>query len=89
MTKGIWFFGYSGCRKTFASKFLKKRIKNLILADGFYPFQNEIIHFIERCRNLENQKGLVSSGLSSCKINTNYQFLLELFVKKIFEIIRS
>ena len=34
MIKGIWFFGYSGCGKTFASKFLKKRIKNSILVDG-------------------------------------------------------
>jgi adenylylsulfate kinase-like enzyme len=34
MNKGIWFFGYSGCGKTFASKFLKKKIKNSILIDG-------------------------------------------------------
>ena len=34
MIKGIWFFGYSGCGKTFASKFLKKKIKNSILLDG-------------------------------------------------------
>lgn len=34
MIKGIWFFGYSGSGKTFASKFLKKRIKNSILIDG-------------------------------------------------------
>lgn len=34
MNKGIWFFGYSGCGKTFASKFLKKNIKDTILIDG-------------------------------------------------------
>ena len=34
MIKGIRFFGYSGCGKTFASKFLKKRIKNSILVNG-------------------------------------------------------
>lgn len=34
MNKGIWFFGYSGCGKTFASKFLKKKIKKSILIDG-------------------------------------------------------
>jgi hypothetical protein len=34
MNRGIWFFGYSGCGKTFASKFLKNKIKNSILVDG-------------------------------------------------------
>ena len=34
MNKGIWFFGYSGCGKTFASKFLKKKIKKSVIIDG-------------------------------------------------------
>lgn len=34
MNRGIWFYGYSGCGKTFASKFLKNKIKNSILVDG-------------------------------------------------------
>ena len=31
---GIWLFGYSGTGKTFASKLIKKKIKNSILIDG-------------------------------------------------------
>lgn len=34
MNKAIWFFGYSGCGKTFASKFLKKKIKKSVIIDG-------------------------------------------------------
>jgi hypothetical protein len=34
MRKGFWFFGYSGCGKTFASKFLKKKIKKSVIIDG-------------------------------------------------------
>ena len=34
MTKGYWFFGFSGSGKTFASRFLKKKIKNSIIIDG-------------------------------------------------------
>jgi len=32
--KGIWFFGLSGSGKTFASKFIKKFIKNHFIIDG-------------------------------------------------------
>ena len=32
--KGIWFIGYSGSGKTYASKILKYKIKNSILIDG-------------------------------------------------------
>tara|TARA_B100000401_G_scaffold438177_1_gene385747 strand:+ start:2652 stop:3110 length:459 start_codon:yes stop_codon:yes gene_type:complete len=32
--KGIWFIGASGSGKTYASKFLKRKIKNCILIDG-------------------------------------------------------
>ena len=34
MNKGIWFFGYSGSGKTFASKCLKKKIKKSVIIDG-------------------------------------------------------
>ena len=34
MRKGYWFFGLSGSGKTFASKYLKKKIKNYIIIDG-------------------------------------------------------
>ena len=79
----------------FNKSFMEKKIINVLkfskglkyFLDGFYPFQNEIINFIERCRNLENQEGHVSSGLSNCEINTNYQFLSGPFVKKLFKII--
>ena len=32
--KGYWFFGLSGSGKTFASKYLKKKIKNSLIIDG-------------------------------------------------------
>ncbi len=32
--KGLWFYGLSGSGKSFASKFIKKKIKNSILLDG-------------------------------------------------------
>lgn len=32
--KGIWFIGYSGSGKTYASKILKGKIKNSIIIDG-------------------------------------------------------
>lgn len=34
MKKGYWFFGFSGSGKTFASRYLKKKIKNSIIIDG-------------------------------------------------------
>lgn len=32
--KGIWFFGYSGAGKTFASVYIAKKIKNSFVIDG-------------------------------------------------------
>lgn len=32
--KGIWFIGFAGVGKTFASNFIKKKIKNSIIIDG-------------------------------------------------------
>lgn len=32
--KGYWFYGFSGSGKSFASKYLKKKIKNSIIIDG-------------------------------------------------------
>ncbi len=32
--KGIWFYGLSGSGKTFASKYLKKKIRNSCIVDG-------------------------------------------------------
>ena len=32
--KGFWFYGLSGCGKTFASKYLNTKIKNSVLIDG-------------------------------------------------------
>jgi adenylylsulfate kinase-like enzyme len=34
MKKGYWFFGFSGSGKSFASRYLKKKIKNSIVIDG-------------------------------------------------------
>lgn len=34
MKKGYWFYGFSGSGKTFASRYLKKKIKNSIIIDG-------------------------------------------------------
>ena len=34
MKKGYWFYGFSGCGKTFASRYLKKKNKSSIIIDG-------------------------------------------------------
>ena len=34
MKKGYWFFGFSGSGKSFASRYLKKKIKKYIVIDG-------------------------------------------------------
>jgi adenylylsulfate kinase-like enzyme len=34
MNKGIWFFGFPGSGKTYASRYLKKKIVNAFLIDG-------------------------------------------------------
>ena len=78
----------------FSKFFMEKKVIDLLkfsqglkyFLGGFSPFQNEITNFIERCKNLENQEGLVSSSLSNCKMNTKYQFLSGPFVKKLFTI---
>ena len=55
--------------------------------NGTFCFQREIETFINRCKNLENSDGFISSGLSQCKENQIYQFLSGPFVKKFFKII--
>ena len=54
---------------------------------SFFSCQYEITKFVENCKKLENEEGLISSGFTNCKINKEYQFLSGPFVKKIFTII--
>ena len=55
--------------------------------NGFSPFQKEILNFIKDCKNAENKDGYISSNLSKCEINRQYQFLSGPFVKKFFTVI--
>ena len=83
---------YEFCfNKSFSEKKLFKILKFSkglkYFLNGFFPFQREILSFINGCKSLENKEGLISSSLYSCKINNQYQFLSGPFVKNFFTII--
>ena len=85
---GNYIFCYS---KLFKEKktinLLKFSIGLKYFLDGFLYFQNDIKTFVEKCKNLENYDGFISSGFTKCKNNQFYEFLSGPFVKKIFRII--
>ena len=50
-------------------------------------YQNEIIDFIEKCKNLENENGHISENIFDIKLNNNYKFFSGPFTNLIFKII--
>lgn len=54
---------------------------------GFLNSQNEITSFIEKCKQLEDEKGLISANLFELHLNNYYKFASGPFVEKIFKII--
>ena len=79
----------------FSNLFLEKKNIDILkfskglkyFLNGFFPFQKEIVRFIERCKSLENKEGFVSTSLSNYKTDVNYEFLSGPFVKKFFQIL--
>jgi len=55
--------------------------------DGFVEFQQDVKSFIEKCKNLEDDKGYISQSLFEININSNYKFSTGPFAEKIFKII--
>ena len=55
--------------------------------NGFLNNQSEIKIFIDKCKNLENEKGFITSNLFEKHLNTYYKFRSGPFAEKIFKII--
>ena len=55
--------------------------------DGFFESQKDIKFFIERCKNLEDEKGYVSENLFGLDKNLSYKFSSGPFTEKIFKIL--
>ena len=69
-----------------------KSLRNLrglkYFLDGFISHQKEIEEFVNRCKNLENEKGYISKNFfESYFTNKYYKFSTGPFVEKIFKII--
>ena len=56
--------------------------------NGFQVCQNEIIKFIDRCKNLEDKSGYISQNLYEEKINKYYTFSSGPFIHEIFKIVQ-
>ena len=57
------------------------------LLNGFLSSQHEIKKFINKCKNLENEKGYIKQNFYDLEINDHYKFLSGPFTDKIFKII--
>ena len=79
----------------FHKKFYEPKIINSLknlrglkyFLQGFLNSQNEITSFIEKCKQLEDEKGLISANLFELHLNNYYKFASGPFVEKIFKII--
>ena len=49
---------------------------------GFSSSQKEIINFIEKCKQLEDEKGLISANLFELHLNNYYKFASGPLLKK-------
>tara|TARA_B100001057_G_C22701927_1_gene892098 strand:+ start:420 stop:917 length:498 start_codon:yes stop_codon:yes gene_type:complete len=57
------------------------------LLDGFQKSQNEIISFVNKCKEIENEEGYITQKIFETKINHFYKFSSGPFSEKIFKII--
>ncbi len=57
------------------------------ILNGFTQSQNEIINFINRCKDSEDKNGYLSSDFYSLENNMNYKFSSGPFANTIFKII--
>ena len=65
--------------QTFQNKKILLHLKNTkglkYFLEGFCSAQEEILHFIEKCKSLENKEGLIKQNIFSVCENKNYKFL--------------
>ena len=80
-SKQIFLLGdYVFCfHQTFQNKKILLHLKNTkglkYFLEGFCSAQEEILHFIEKCKSLENKEGLIKQNIFSVFENKNYKFL--------------
>ena len=80
-SKQIFLLGdYVFCfHQTFQNKKILLHLKNTkglkYFLEGFCSAQEEILHFIEKCKSLENKEGLIKQNIFSVCENKNYKFL--------------
>ena len=59
-------------------------LKNILT--GFKQSQNDIVNFIEKCKNFEDKDGYISKQFFNLKFNKNYKFYSGPFSNLIFKI---
>ena len=68
--------------------FKLKFVKGLkYILEGFSSSQEEIVEFINKCRELENNKGYITQNFFNLQKDLRYKFVSGPFVNKIFQII--
>tara|TARA_B100000674_G_C37475179_1_gene748908 strand:+ start:94 stop:591 length:498 start_codon:yes stop_codon:yes gene_type:complete len=86
---GDYFFCFN---KKFEDKLTIKNLNFLkglkYILNGFYFSQLDISNFIKKCKNLENEKGLISKNIYELSFNKLYKFLNGPFNNKIFKILQ-
>ena len=99
--KGFWFYGLSGSGKTYASKYLKKKIKNTFLIDGDEIRainNNDLGHSIDHrkkqlLRLFNHSKLVIKQGyfpiISSVYVDKNIHQKLKKMKMELIKIIRS
>ena len=85
---GNYFFCF---HKNFSNQKNLEQLKYLrglkYFLNGFLKNQVEIKSFINKCKNLENDKGLIAGNLFEKHLNNYYKFNSGPFAEKIFKIV--
>ncbi len=67
--------------------FVKKFRGLKLLINGHVESQDEIINFIEKCKENEDKNGFLLQDFFEAEVNKSYEFVSGPFTKKIFNII--
>ena len=77
--------------KNFEKEDVIKQLKFLrglkYFLSGFKEFQIDLKNFINKCKELENEKGFITGNLFEINEHSNYKFYSGPFVEKIFKIV--
>jgi uncharacterized protein (UPF0335 family) len=82
----LFCFHESFCKKSTINQLKFSRGLKYFL-NGFTELQQDVQNFVEKCKNLEDEKGYISQSLFEININSNYKFYSGPFAEKIFKII--